>query len=123
MPADAAEGNAPAIGRRQHRADAACERPDRHARGVVQAVNGVTWEAIEQPIRQHRQCAAAAFFGRLKNQVQRAAEIGMLGQVFRRAQQHGGVPVMAAGVHLAGLGRGVGQACRLVDRERIHIRA
>src|SRR5439155_5406191 len=46
-----------------------------------------------------------------------------LGEIARRAEQHCGMAVMAAGVHLAGNGGLVGNVVRLLDRERIHIGA
>src|SRR5436309_10610149 len=39
------------------------------------------------------------------------------------AQQHGGMTVMAAGVHQARRPRGVGHATGLLDRQRIHVGA
>ena len=55
-----------------------------------------------KPVLQHGQRAADALFGRLKNEIDGAVEVACLRQVFRRAQQHRRVPVMAAGVHAAG---------------------
>ena len=45
------------------------------------------------------------FLGRLEDEVHRAVEVARLGQVARGAEQHRGVAVMAAGMHLARLGR------------------
>jgi uroporphyrinogen decarboxylase len=45
-----------------------------------------------------------AFLGGLEAEIDRAVEIPGPGQVLRRAQQHGGVPVMATGMHGAGVG-------------------
>ena len=40
---------------------------------------------------------------------------------FCRAEQHGGVAVVTAGVHGAGLGRFIGQIARFGNRQRVHI--
>ena len=100
------------------------EAARRHARHVVHGEDGVAGEALEQAVFDHAQRAApAAFFGRLEDQVQRAGEVARPGQVARRAQQHGGVAVVAAGVHHAGVAAGVGQAGGLVDGQRVHVGA
>ena len=78
---------------------------------------------VHHPVVDHRLAAGAAFFGRLENHHGGAGEIARLGQITRRAQQHGGVAVMAAGVHLARHGRLVGQAGGLLDRQRVHVGA
>jgi hypothetical protein len=69
---------------------------------VVHGEHGVAGKALEQAVFHHAQRAAAAFFGRLEDQVQRAVERTLFGQVARRGQQHGRVAVVAAGVHHAG---------------------
>ena len=89
----------------------------------MQPVDRVARETIEQPIRQHGERAASAFLGGLEDQVQGAAEIGVLGEVPSGTEQHCGVAVVAAGMHLAGNGRGVGRAGLFVDRQGIHVGA
>jgi len=103
MSANAPESHGPAVGCRQHRPVAGSEARGCHARRVVQAVDGIAGEALEQPVLQHRDRTAATFLGRLEDQVQRAAEIGIGGEIAGRAEQHGGVPVMTAGMHPAGM--------------------
>ena len=90
---------------------------------VVHAVDLLDAEALHHAVLDHRAAAAAAFLGRLEDDHGGAVEIARLGEVLRGAQQHGGVAVMAAGVHLAGRLGGVGQAGRLVDRQRVHVGA
>ena len=70
---------------------------------VVQAEHLLGREALEQPLVDHHPPAAAALLGRLEDQVDRAGEVAGLGQIAGGTQQHGGVAVMAAGVHPAGL--------------------
>jgi hypothetical protein len=48
---------------------------------------------------------AAALLGRLEDHDRGAGEVARLGEVARAPEQHRGVPVMAAGVHLARHGR------------------
>ena len=53
----------------------------------------------------------------------RAVEAALVREVLRRSEQHGGVAVVAARVHLAGDGAGVGQAGVLVDGQGVHVGA
>ena len=72
--------------------------------------------------------AADGLLGGLEDDVDGAGEIAGLGEVARRAEQHGGVAVMAAGVHharrLAGVGaarsppRSAARPCRRAARSR-----
>ncbi len=50
-----------------------------------------------------------------------AGKVALLAQQVRRAQQHGGVAVVAAGVHLAGVAAGVGQAGGFGKGQGIHV--
>ena len=79
------------------------ELPTWHAGPVVHAEHRVHRELLEQAVLDHLARAAAAFFGRLEDQVHGAVEIAVLRQVLGRAQQHRGMAVVAAGVHLAGV--------------------
>ncbi len=89
----------------------------------MHAVDLLDAEAVHQAVLDHGLAAGAAFLGRLEDHDGGAGEVARLGEVARRAEQHGGVPVMAAGVHLAGHGRLVGQVVRLLDRQRVHVGA
>ena len=102
------------------------EPAQRHPRAVVQAEHALGREALEQALVEHPLAAAVAaadLLGRLKDQVDGAVEAAGLGQVPGRAEQHGGVAVMAAGVHRAGVDRRPGQAGCLLDRQGVHIGA
>ena len=68
----------------------------------MHAVDLLDAEALHQAVLDHRLAAAAAFLGRLEDDDRGAVEIARLGEVARGAEQHRGVAVMAAGVHLAG---------------------
>ena len=112
------------LGRRRHdRARPRRELADRQARHVVHAEHLFDGEALHHAVLDHLVAAAAAFLRRLEDDRDRAGEIARLGEIFGSAEQHGGVAVMAAGVHHAGRRRGVGRAGRLVDRQRIHVGA
>ena len=87
------------------------------------AENGIAGEALEEAVLDHRPAAAQPFLGRLKDEVHGAVECPRLGEVARRAQQHGGMPVMAAGMHAAIVARAVGKAVGLLDWQRVHIGA
>ncbi len=71
------------------------------ARHVVHAVDLLDAEAVHHAVLDHLAAAAAAFLGGLEDHHGGAVEVAGLGQVLGRAQQHGGVAVMAAGVHHA----------------------
>ncbi len=75
------------------------------------------------PLLDHHPGTAAGLLGGLEDQRNATREIAGLGQVARGAQQHGGVPVMAAGMHPAGIARGMGQPGLLEDRQPVHVGA
>ena len=121
--AAALDGDGEFGGRRHDRARADGELADRQARHVVHAEHLVDAEALHHAVLDHLVAAAAAFLGRLEDDRHRAGEIARLGEIFGGAEQHRGVAVMAAGMHLAGDGRGVGLAGDLGDRQRVHVGA
>jgi hypothetical protein len=101
-------------------------RPHRNLPGfiawnIMQRKHRITGKTLEQPLLDHALGPADVFFSRLKNQVHRAVKILHLGQVTRRTEQHGGVPIMATGVHLAGGARGIGQVAGFMNGQRIHV--
>ena len=63
------------------------------------------------------------FFGRLEDEVHRAVEVAVLGEVLRSGEQHGGVAVVAAGVHLARVLAGVGKGVVLLHGQGIDVGA
>ncbi len=111
------------VGRRHHRAGADGEFADRQARIIVHAVDFIDAEAAHQAVLDHRQPAAAALLRRLEDDHGGAGEIACLGQIFGGAEQHRGVAVMAAGMHLARHRRFVRQAGFLLERQRVHVGA
>ena len=73
----------------------------RQAGPVVHGVDLVGGKTLEQALLHHDLPAAAAFLRGLEDHVGGAVEIARLGEVARRAEQHGGVAVVAAGMHPA----------------------
>ena len=123
MAAAAAKAHDEFIGRGHGRAGTHGEMPDRQAGKIVHSIDEGSREAIEKPVVDHRLATAAALFGRLEDDGDRAGKAPRLGEAPRCAQQHGRMPVMAAGMHEAGALRGIGQAGFLDDRESVHIGA
>ena len=111
------------IGRRHDRTRADGEFADRQAGQIVHAVDFLDAEAVDQAVLDHGLAAGAALLRRLEDHHRGAVEIARLGEVLGGAEQHRGVAVVAAGVHLAGHRRLVRQAGRLLDRQRIHVGA
>ena len=56
-------------------------------------------KTIKQTIIYHRLTASTAFFGRLEDDIDCASKITCFRQIFGCPQQHGYMPVMAAGMH------------------------
>lgn len=119
----AVQGDVYRIGRAHEGAAGEAQVAGGEAGHVVHGEHRVAGETLKQAVFNHHSGAAAAFFRRLKDQVQRAAEVRLPRQIARRRQQHGGVPVVAAGVHHPGMGAGVRQAGRFGNRQGVHVGA
>src|SRR5690606_20034858 len=78
-------------------------------------------DALQQPVLEHHLAAAATLFGRLEDKRHPAVEIAGLGEVLRRPEEHGGVPVVAAGMHLARDHGGIWLARFFRHRQRVHV--
>ena len=98
------------------------EGADGNARHVVHAIHRLDREFFEQAILHHTAAAAGAFLGRLEDQVDCAGEVARFRQITRGSQQHGGVPVMAAAMHLALVLRAVAEGVCFLHVEGIHVR-
>ena len=117
------QGHRHIVGRGQCGTAAEHQLPLWEAGHVVHGKNGVAGEALEQPVVHHLECAAAAFLGRLEDQVERAAPSAGVRQQLGRRQQHGGVAIMAAGVHQAWAAAGPSGTGGFGDRQRVHVGA
>ena len=123
MPAAPLDLDVDRVGRRHDRTGTGRKRADRKARVIVHTKDLVDGEAFHQPVPDHRGRARAALLSRLKDHHRIPGEVPGLGEITRGAEQHRGVAVMAAGVHLAGCLRGVSEVGFFLDRQRIHIGA
>ena len=92
-------------------------RPDRKPRPVVHPVHRRHGEAVQQSLLHHHPAASGGFLRRLEDEIRCSVEPLGFGQIARCAQQHGGVAVVAAGMHLARSGRFVGDVVGLIDRK------
>ena len=99
------------------------EGSDRQQRPIVHAVDLLDAELVHQPVLDHRPRARAALFGGLEDDDGIAGEVAGLSQAPRRAEQHRRMPVVAAGVHFARILGAIGEVGRLLDRQRVHVRA
>ena len=99
------------------------EDADRQPRHVVHAVDFLDGEVFHQAVVDHRLGARAAFLGGLEDDDRRAREVAGAREIARGAEQHRGMAVMAAGVHLAGNAGAIGQVGRFLDRQRVHVGA
>ncbi len=111
------------VGAGHHRPRVHGELAGGQARPVVHAVDGFHREAREQALLDHHPGAAVGLLGGLEDEHHRALEIAMRGKVFRRSQQHRGMPVVAAGVHAAFMPRTMREQVLLVHRQRVHVGA
>ena len=89
----------------------------------MQRKHGLAGEFLEQAVIHHGLGARAAFFAGLEDQVHRAVKVGVLCQGGGGAQQHGGVAVMAAGMHAALVLADVIEGIDFRDRQRVHVGA
>ena len=92
-------------------------------RKVVHAIDGIYGEALEQSVVDHHLGAAGQLFGGLEDEADGAVELARLGQVLGGAKQHRGVPIVAAGMHLAVVARAVRHLVRLKQGKRVHVGA
>ena len=121
MPADAFQDDLEIVLRRHDRPDAGLEVSDRKARHVVQAIDLLERKPLHQPVGQHGERALAPFLGGLEDEAHGAVETALLGEELGRPEQHGGVAVMAAGVHRAGVLRTVGLRSLFGDAQGVHV--
>ncbi len=109
--------------RRHQRPRRGGEPADREAGPVVQAVDLVDRPAGQQPVLQHGQRPAAPLLRRLEDKAHGPVETAFLAEQLRRTQQHGGVAIVATGVHDAlGLGP-VAVAALFLKAQGVHVGA
>ncbi len=111
------------VHRRHQRSRTDREAAERNAGNVVHAVDLIDGETIHQAILDHRRRTGTALFRGLEDHHRITGEIAGLGEIARRAEQHRGVAIVTAGMHLARRFRLIGQIGVFVDRQRVHIGA
>ena len=121
VPAHAVQGDGGVIGRGHHGASPEDQLPLGVAGHVVHGKNCIARKLLEQAVLHHLQGTATAFFGGLEDEVQRAVKAAFFRQALRGGQQHGGVAVVAAGVHHAVVAAAPVGPGGFVDGQRIHV--
>jgi len=89
----------------------------------VHAEHCLHGETLEQAVGDHFSGATTTFLCGLEDQVDGAVEIPVFRQVLRGGQQHRGVAIVAAGVHLAGVLAGVGEGVEFLHGQGVHVGA
>ncbi|ENN84487.1 hypothetical protein RHSP_72357 [Rhizobium freirei PRF 81] len=123
MRADAAKGDAPGVRRGELRPFDHGHFVDIEAGHVVQAIDGIAGKQVEEAFLHHAPRAAAAFFGRLEDEMHRPRETTLGGEMAGGADQHGRVAIMPTGMHLAGNGGFIGTVGLLRHGQRVHVGA
>src|SRR5947208_6436927 len=98
MPAAPVDRDADLIGGREHGSGAYRDLARRQAWPIMQRVDLIHWKALEQAFAHHYITATAVLLGRLKDDVRSALERTRLAEIARRAEQHGGMALVSAGV-------------------------
>src|SRR4029079_718472 len=75
------------------------------------------------PVLDHGFAAGPPLLGRLEDHDCGAGEVAGFGEIARRAEQHCGMTIVAAGMHLAGHRRSIWEIVRLLDRQCVHVGA
>ena len=106
-----------------NRSRAGSKGAHRGTRPVVHAKDGLHGKFVKQPVLDHFASATTAFLCGLENQINRAIKIAVLGKMFGSSQQHGGVSIMAASMHLALVFAGMREGVELLHGQCIHVGA
>ena len=86
----------------------------------IHCING---KLLEKSFLHHHISAAAAFFGRLEDEMNRTPETRGFGQNRCGSKQHRRVPVMPAGMHFPFVLGTVAELVFFLKRQGIHIRS
>jgi hypothetical protein len=74
-----------------------------------------------KPLLDHHPAAAFVLFGGLEDEIRRAVEVAQLAQGFGGTQQHGGMPVVATGVHAPLVRRVMREGVQFAERQGVHV--
>ena len=128
VPARSADHDVEGVERGQDGAGSGGDRASRevdHAGldgNIVETEHSVDRKTLEESVADQRGRTSPALLGRLEDQHHPAPRRRMISEVASRAQEHGRVGVVPAGVHDAGmLGPRLGVG-RFLDRQRVHVR-
>jgi hypothetical protein len=102
MPALAGDFDLHPVHRRLHRAWGDANHAQRHIGRIVLGVHLRAGKALEQTVFDHGARARVTLFAGLENQTSGATKLARLDQIAGRAQQHGGVAIVPAGMHQTG---------------------
>jgi hypothetical protein len=120
-PPGAAERDGPIVGTGLHGPGSEPKPSDRPTGLIVHPIDRIDGEPLEQAFVDHCGRSTLAFLGRLEDEVHRAREIRVPGQIPCGAEQHRRVAVMTAGMHFARYRGLVGEPCPLFDVQGVHI--
>ena len=94
-----------------------------HARDIVHRKDSISRKPLEQPVIDHGARALSMLFIWLEDKDNPAIEVTLCCQMTGSPQQHGRMPVMAAGMHCPVMHRHPFRRARLGDGKGIHISA
>src|SRR6266702_1978090 len=115
--------NAEFVTRRHDRTFGHAEVARRHTWPIMDAEHCIYRKLDEQTIVDHCLCAGAALFGGLENEHDRAVKFAVFCQMPRCAEEHRGMPIVAACVHLSVVLRAMIEAIQFLNRQGVHVSA
>ena len=121
MTAFALDGDAKLVAGRHHGAWAQRKLTDLKTRPIVHAKDRLHGKALKETLLDHFSSSPTTLFGGLEDQINSPVQALILGQVLRRGQEHGGVPIVSAGVHLTGVHTGVRKGVALLHGQGVHV--
>lgn len=116
-------GDGDLVGPCHQRAGAGGDGPGLQAGPQVQAEDPADPVALQHAALTQLSGAAGGLLRRLEEEEHVPGQLGqMLRRILRQGQDHGGVGIVAAGMHPPGMDRGVGQVRGLRHRKRVQLR-
>ncbi len=87
----------------------------------MHAEDGLHGEQLEQSLFDHHAGTTAILLGWLEDQVDGSVEVAVSRQLLGCGQQHGGMPIVPTGVHLAGVLARMRKLVELLQRQGVHV--
>ena len=103
--ANPVDGNFKVVFRGHDGTGAHCELAGFERWEIVDGIHGINRKALEESVCDHRPRSFTVLFGGLENEGHATIEISIAGEILGGTQQHRGVTIVAAGVHLAVIDR------------------